>query len=495
MLEQIQSSTCLSNLDSHSGNLFLLLLNTLLASQCTLKNPDLYPPDNSAKLEDGDHFDFIVVGTGSSGSVVGSRLTEEKKWKVLVVEAGDYPSVTTEIPAIFFSVQQTDQVWKYSTKPAEKSCLGYKNSICHCTRGKLLGGCSSINGMMYQRGSKRDHDSWYHEGNEGWDYTSLTEFYEKSENVETDVEHVHEYGQKGLLHLTRYKFNETMRDVILQSAEELGYNLFEQEGPSGFFESFQAIKDGVRINSAKAFLGAVKESSELTLALNAHVEKVIIDKTSKEARGIKLRIGKRVMNIYSDKEVILSAGVINSPQILMLSGIGPKNHLQKVGIDVIQNLAVGAHLKDHVVMWVFSKVSDEALKSTDMLDEIYEYFAHRKGMLSHTGVLNIQGYTNVNDNSTNPDILFLYSIIPKNSTTALDIFTDNINLNSFSSEKLREYVVNNHVLVTLSYCYNQSLQEKFCLRIKMLQVIQRFNQDILLMKMMKIWILLLKEFA
>ncbi|KAK9871963.1 hypothetical protein WA026_015209 [Henosepilachna vigintioctopunctata] len=367
---------------------------------------------------------------------------------------------------MFFSIQQSDQIWKYFTEPAKESCLGYKNSVCHCPRGKLLGGCSTINAMIYQRGSKQDHDSWYQEGNEGWDYESLIEYYKKSENVLASLQNMDNYGREGLLSLTKYIFNETIRDVILQSAKELGYEILEEGGQLGFFESLQTIEDGVRRNAAKVFLGSSKKSSKLTLALNAHVENVIIDKSAKQAKGVKVKIGDRLLNLYADKEVILSAGALNSPQILMLSGVGPKRHLENVGIDVIRDLPVGEHLKDHVVMWVFSKLSDEALKPTIMLDEVYKYFAHRKGMLSHIGLANVQAFVNAKNRLTDPDLLFFYAIFPKNHTAALNSFLNGIHLNDVSSENLRRYSEENHIMVTFVILSQPKATGKILLRSK-----------------------------
>ncbi|KAK9871965.1 hypothetical protein WA026_015211 [Henosepilachna vigintioctopunctata] len=450
LVHQLPALSCAANIDSQSGNLFLLLLNTLFASQCALKNPNLYPPDKAANLRDGDHFDFIVVGAGSAGSVVARRLMETEKWKILLVEAGGFPSITTEIPGLFFNIElTTDETWGYFTEPSEKSCKGFKNGACHWPRGKVLGGCSSINGMIYIRGYKENYDSWSESGNEGWDNDNLKQYFKRSERLmEEQSKYKNMYGNEGSIPLTRYQNNETIRNILLQSANELGYNKQPEEGHTGFVESLQNIEGGTRYNAAKILIARTNITDKITLALNAHLQKIMIDNKNMKAEGIELKIGEKTMKIYSDREVILSAGAINSPQILMLSGIGPEEHLREKGIEVIQDLKVGENLQDHVLLPIFSKISDQAIKPTELTDDIYQYFVHKKGFFSNTGLLNILGFLNTKNHTNYPDLQIMYYSFPKNNAAVLETFLESINLDKIISQQLISHNKKSNILIS-----------------------------------------------
>ncbi|XP_044763984.1 glucose dehydrogenase [FAD, quinone]-like [Coccinella septempunctata] len=449
MLQQFPAASCLANSDLQSGSLFMLLINHLFASQCSLANPNLYPPDGKSQIQDGDHFDFIVVGAGSAGSVVTNVLVNSGKWKVLVLEAGGYPSITTEIPMLFFNIELTDQIWNYQTEPSETSCVGLRNGSCHWPRGKLLGGCSSINAMLYIRGNENNYNTWENEGNEGWNYENVMKAFKENEKlVAQNLQQYDTYGKDGLLPLTNYRVNETIRDVILESVKELGYPVLEYEG-LGFFESLQTIENGTRANAAKVFLGAVSKSQKLKLATNAYVQKILIDENKKEAEGVEVKIGDKTMKVYADKEVILSAGALNSPQILMLSGVGPKQHLEDKGIKVIKDLMVGHNLQDHLIYWLYSKLNDDALKSTVIEEELFSYFSRRQGEFSNVGITNINGFINTKHRSNYPDIQYTYMTIRKNDLDTLNLIMELINMNKKVWDNLKLANAKNHLLLTI----------------------------------------------
>lgn len=350
----------------------------------------------------------------------------------------------------FFHIERTHQVWNYQTEPSESSCMGLRNGSCHWPRGKLLGGCSSINAMIYIRGNKDNYDSWENEGNENWNYNNVIKIFKKNEKLLAEsLKHLDTYGTNGLLPLTKYKSDETIRDVILESVKELGYPVLDSEGTIGFFESLMTINNGTRANAAKIFLGEVRKSNNLKLATNALVEKILINKNSMKAEGVKVKIGNRSIKLYADKEVILSAGSLNSPKILMLSGVGPKEHLEQKNIELVKDLKVGHNLQDHLIYWVFSKVGDEALKSTTLEDDIYNYFSKRQGEWSTTGISNINGFINTKNDSKYPDIQCLYFPINKNDVNSLDLFMEVINMDMTVWNNVKRFNAENHILLTI----------------------------------------------
>ncbi|XP_044763978.1 glucose dehydrogenase [FAD, quinone]-like [Coccinella septempunctata] len=449
VLANLQTS-CISNMDTQSGNLLLILLNTLLASQCALMNPNNYPEDRGPTIEDGSHFDFIVVGAGSAGSVVSSKLAEEKKWKILLLEAGGIPSVTSEIPLLAENTIKLEETRKFYTEQSEKSCLGMKNGSCIWPRGQVLGGCSTLNSMIYIRGNKNDYDSWARSGNQDWSFQEVQKHYKAIEKYLQAKSY--NYGQDGRLPLTKYSVNETIRDVILEAAKEMNLEVQEEDGKLGFLEAPLNTDGKTRANLAKVFLGSVKDSEHLTLATKATVQRIIINSEKKQAEGVEVLIGSRKLRLYADKEVILSTGALNSPQLLMLSGIGPEKDLQKHGIEVIQNLPVGKNLQDHLMFIVYSKLNDQAIKiknERENLDELYKYFAHGEGELSTISITNIQGFINTKNNSKYPDIQMTFGMVPKGDNFFEEIYSDNINLNQETSRNIIEFSRENNILMSL----------------------------------------------
>ncbi|KAK9871978.1 hypothetical protein WA026_015222 [Henosepilachna vigintioctopunctata] len=443
---------CPSNINGISGNLFLALINTLFASQCLLGRKDIYPSDSGDKLSDNDEFDFIVIGAGSAGSVVASRLSEDGRYNVLLLEAGGYPSATSDIPSLLFSLQGTEEDWQFETAPTDSSCLGMKNGACNWPRGKVLGGTSSINVNLYIRGNKRDYDRWSELGNDDWNYDNVLPYFKMSEKLNVpDLHDSDKYGRMGPLTLSRYIYDEPIRTAILQSAKEFGYPSLEEEEPLGFFDAVMTIEDGVRVNSAKAFLGGNKDMENLVLATNAHVNRILINKETKAATGVEAQIRGKKMTFRATKEVILSAGAIGSPQILMLSGIGPKDHLEKMGIEVVQDLKVGENLQDHMIYGsLYTKVNTFAsrtMKPHDLIDEFYKYFMYRQGAVAQVRLTNLQGFINTKNNSQYPNIQLMFVYNEQNDV----LITELMKCANFEDEVSRNILHYNERFKTLAF--------------------------------------------
>ncbi|XP_057669068.1 glucose dehydrogenase [FAD, quinone]-like [Diorhabda carinulata] len=399
--------TCPGNLQGISGYLFISLINSLVQSKCKLGSREAYNEDYSSKIRDGDEFDFIVIGSGSAGSVVANKLSENDKWKVLVLEAGGYPSAVSDIPALLFYLQGTDEDWQYKTEPSKTSCLGFKNEQCSWPRGKVFGGSSVFNAMLYIKGNKRDYDNWAELGNTGWDWENVRQHFKELENMQE--ENVSDqYGRDGFMKLTKYDPGEPITNSIEEAVAQLGYQNLEEENPTnplGTLKVFVCIKDGMRYNAAKAFLGNVKERPNLFTSLHSFVNKILIDPATKTAIGVEVKIGEKILKVKANKEIILSAGSINSPQILMLSGIGPKEHLESLNIKVFKDLPVGYNLQDHMLnVGVLVTFAPEAFNLKNNQDELYKYFMYQKGSLATVSTLNFCNFFNTKNDSQYPNI-------------------------------------------------------------------------------------------
>lgn len=289
-------------------------------------------------------FDYIICGAGSAGGVVATRLIEQHKGRVLLLEAGGSDdNMLIKMPAGLSEVIPT-KTWDYNTEPQAET----KNRRMSCAQGKVLGGSSSVNGMIYIRGQHQDYDSWAKDyGCEGWDYQSLLPYFKHAENNESLSGQYH--GTDGPLHVSENRYRHPLTQTFIKAGQEIGldyvndFNGKDQQGV-GFFQT--TTVNGERASVSRTYLQRIQNHPDFSLKLNVLVHKVLIE--NQKAVGIECEIDGKIQRFHAKKQVVLSAGAIGSPKILMLSGIGPQAHLDELGIDVVQDLPVGKNYHDHL---------------------------------------------------------------------------------------------------------------------------------------------------
>ncbi len=317
-------------------------------------------------------FDYIIVGAGSAGCVLANRLTEDPAVSVLLLEAGVADEMNEiHIPIAFSQLFKSPLDWAYYTEE-EPNGEGRK---LFWPRGKMLGGSSSINAMIYIRGNHEDYDQWQALGNEGWDYSSVLPYFKKAENQERGSSEYH--GVDGPLNVANLRSPNPLSEAFVQAAIEAGFphnpdfNGPEQEG-MGLYQVTQ--KQGYRFSAATAYLKPVMSRPNLTVETSAQVSRIIIDK--ERATGLEYVHNGETKQASVNREVILSGGAINSPQLLMLSGIGPADHLKALGIDVMVNLpGVGQNLQDHPAVMVAYECTQPVSLINYALEESLQQFA------------------------------------------------------------------------------------------------------------------------
>ena len=297
--------------------------------------------------------DFVIVGSGSSGSALASRLSEDGKNSVLVLEyGGTDTSPLIQMPgALSFPMNMPRYDWGYFSEP-EPHLGGRKLA---CPRGKVIGGSSSINGMVYVRGHAGDYDNWSDTGAEGWSYADVLPYFLRMENWHDSGQggDPEWRGKNGPLHITRGKRDIPLHRAFVDAGIQAGFELtkdYNGEQQEGFSPMEQTVWKGQRWSSANAYLKPALKRSNLDLH-KCLARRIIMD--GKRAVGVEVQRGSDVYIVYARREVIIAASAINSPKLLMLSGIGPAAHIRKIGINVIVDRpGVGQNLQDHLELYI-----------------------------------------------------------------------------------------------------------------------------------------------
>ena len=292
-------------------------------------------------------FDYIIVGAGSAGCVLANRLSENPKHKVLLLETGGSDkSIFIKMPTALSIPMNTDKyAWQFNT---EKEPY-LNNREMHCPRGKVLGGSSSINGMVYVRGHAKDFDEWEAHGAEGWNYQACLPYFQKAETwYKGNDAYRGGNGELGVNNGNEMK--NPLYTAFIKAGEQAGYDItsdYNAKQQEGFGPMHMTVKDGVRSSASREYLDPVKHRKNLTIVTGALATKVVLE--DKVAKGVEYVVNGKTETARTSNEVILSAGSIGSPHILQLSGIGDSEALAKAGIDVNHHLpGVGQNLQDHL---------------------------------------------------------------------------------------------------------------------------------------------------
>lgn len=397
----------------------------------------IYPFDYAPKLcKDSTKvtFDFIVVGGGSAGATVAARLSEIPEWKVLLLEAGGDPPESTENPLLWNQNLRTKCDWAFLSEKHPLLFKGMEQERCIISRGCMLGGSSSINAMIYLRGTVEDFRHWKNKyGCHEWDYEDVLPYFKKSEDF-VDIcrynSEIHSRG--GPLTVTPLETFDPAYKIIAEAEKSIHLikvnDLNRKEPVVGYGNFDSTTRNGSRCSTLKAFLIPASNRPNLYVAKNTIVTRILIE--NDVAVGVNFKCSsEEIQSVFCTKEVVICAGPIKSPQLLMLSGIGPKEHLNDHGITTIKDLPVGFHIQDHMSLpaLVFTDrkcrpTEDIINESKDFLEKEISFYSKN---ISSLGLSKLMTFFKSNDDLEYPDIQLIKFRIPFNST---NLFPNKINV-------------------------------------------------------------------
>ena len=395
-------------------------------------------------------YDFIVIGSGASGSVVAARLSEVPHVSVLLLEAGSDGTLLSLVPAGVGATLNSPLDWAYLTSPDRKrnSCLGMVRGQCLWHAGKVLGGGTSVNGMLYVRGDKEDYNTWAARGNPGWGWEDVLHYFKKSErqtNPQYGADTRH-HNDRGPMSVSDLRYRTPLSDAFIRAGQEAGFPVRDINTGNGTgFTVMQTMMDnGKRVSSARAFLKPVLDRPNLTVLTNSLVTRILFSRSEKVPRASYVLFTRDGVQhkVRARKEIIVSAGVVETPKLLMLSGVGPKYDLEHHRIPVVADLPVGQNMQSHVGFGdvVFTLKSPVSFNPLRLFTNPFNILAYVRGQGPLAAVSGFEGLaafrTGLDQETSWPDIqLNLISLTP-----AIDgglVYRRSLNLNDRMYEKYK----------------------------------------------------------
>lgn len=416
---------------------FLRLLHSLNKKQCQLASKIRYPRDYSLTIKNDDEYDVIIVGCGAAGSVLASKLSNDKDLNVLILEAGTTPSMQSEIPGLWANSIGTEMDWNYFAEEDNTFGQSLDKKRVQLIRGKCLGGTTALNTMLYDRGVAADYTKFEAAGLTKWSWEDILKYYKRSEDCKFEVittnesiRHLHKQGGKLAVDSFRNTRTVSIRNVYSTALTAMNSKTLESvdvQNHQGFVSSVAIVKNGLRVNAAKAFLKNADRKYNLKISTSSIVNRVIFDGVRASGVEFENSVGE-LIRVKSKELVVLSAGPVGSPKLLLESGVGPSDQLDSLGVPVVAiNDQVGSNLMVHpYFLGLLMKFETPTIRSYSISEMVFEYLTKHTGPLATIGLSSFTGFIDVDDNGS-PDIQIMHYYYSQDDTVFMPSQLDAFN--------------------------------------------------------------------
>ncbi|XP_050437748.1 glucose dehydrogenase [FAD, quinone]-like [Adelges cooleyi] len=382
-----------------------------------------YHQDCTRHVRNMQHFHFIIVGAGKAGCVLANRLSENPKWNVLLIEAGGHPLPATQIPSLWPRVLNTETDWQYEINPSTATGYGIAGAM-KIHKGMGLGGASMTSAPVWAIGSEQLYNELVKRGLAEWSYEKCVEYYRKIENVRFDTD---KYGRGGLLPISKFHCTEwsMLQKMIMAGFVHVGCpvqnDINEPAVEAGFVSLNGVLRNGRTYNTAKAYLTPTLGRKNLQVMQHARVTKIIMDSLNLRAVGVEVRTKYgQILRVDADYEVLVAAGTIGSAQLLMVSGVGPEEHLRKMHVPVVKDLPVGKNFRHTPVFAGIVMSFDKPLMPVQSPEEIaFKYLSRYSGPLSNLNGLQMAAYLKTDVHLSYADVVVHLNYVPAKSMLRL----------------------------------------------------------------------------
>ncbi|XP_050430968.1 ecdysone oxidase-like [Adelges cooleyi] len=428
---------------------FLKLLDSLNKAQVSMASEIVYPRDYSMSLQDGERVDVIVLGSGAGGSLLAAKLSDNKDLNVLLIEAGDKPPLTSEIPALWAGFANTKMEWNYRAQEDETFGQGLDGRRAKVIRGLCVGGTTAVSPMLYDRGILADYLALEAAGLTKWGWKTVMHLYKRSEDCRFEtitsdktIKQSHSLGGKVVVDSFRNRLTVDIRKCYDKALAPEHYSLLDfatVKSHLGFFSSVAMVKDGMRLNAARAALSDAGRKYNLRVAAKTTAKRLLFEGNRVTGVLVENSAGETI-TVKADKGVVVCAGPVGTPQLLVQSGVGPKNLLGSLGIpEVAVNERVGLNLQAHpTFLGLLVAFDSPPLKPYSISEMVFEYLMKKSGPLSNIGMTSFTGFIDV-DKDGHPDVqihLYYYS---QEDTVVMPAQLDAFNFNEHVVEQIVKF--------------------------------------------------------
>ncbi|KAK9871980.1 hypothetical protein WA026_015223 [Henosepilachna vigintioctopunctata] len=443
------------------GQAVIMLITAIYQNVLQFGDQEVYPKDSSFNLSKTTAdavYDFVIIGASAAGCIISNRLTESEEFNVLLIEAGKYPSPTSDVPYLFFTLEDTEEDWGFLTSEEKFACKAYLDGKCVLPRGKVLGGTTTINNMHYHRGNAYDYDRL---DMDEWKSSMVSKYFVNLEKYVGKTATPFDVGTKGNITLSYFKSDHFLRLPLTKMYKSAGYKPLVKGKSLGYRDMLVSSWKSIRMNVARIFLSPIKEKTNFHLTLGTTARRILFT-PDKRVKAVEVMIGNMKKTIKVRKELIITGGPISNVKLLQQSGIGPRALLEDNHIPVISDLPVGKNLQVHLRVPIFVAIDkccgqclncstpdcqNDFFDYNEFYQNAWDYIMDKIGFFTNTGINDFVAFISTNTRRRDTPNVAVYHMYFKRNDFYLKKYLQNRRFHPSVTASIIKYNKARNILV------------------------------------------------